>query len=262
MRLQPALDRLSDVARDIAGQPDSSSAVARAVDLAAKILRCTTAELVRLRPPNSLVLVASTDPAGSGQVIDLADDATSRQSWTRLTAGTPYVLTSSPGPRADSAHQDNDPAAAPAHLIIAVTVAGTDRYFLRLLDTDPTLWTEDHLRLATVYADLAGMAIDLAAMRSRTEHLTRAVQSNRQIGAAIGILMAGRKVSQERAFELLREYSQRRNEKLWEVARELVLDNGMPAPAAEPAEPFPASSEWGTPSAGSDRGADERSRVR
>jgi len=255
--LAPARDRLSHLARDVAGQSDSAAAIARAVDLAATILPCDIADLVRLRTPRSPVLVASTDPVGSRQAIDLADEAKSGMSWTRLTAGVPAVLSASRVRSSQPA--DPETAVVPAQLVIAVTLAGTERHFLRFLATDSTLWTEDHLNLATAYADLAAMAIDLVALRSRTEHLTRALDSNRQIGTAIGILMAARRVDQEGAFELLRESSQRRNQKLWEVAREVVTGAGMPP--ADPTETVRPSTDWGAPAARADRGTDERSRV-
>jgi AmiR/NasT family two-component response regulator len=45
----------------------------------------------------------------------------------------------------------------------------------------------------------------LAAAESRAEDLERALLSNRRIGLAIGILMASLKITEERAFDLLRE---------------------------------------------------------
>ena len=56
----------------------------------------------------------------------------------------------------------------------------------------------------------------------RAEHLERALQHSRDIGAAVGILMARYKLTQEQAFAALRRVSQDSNVKLYSVALEVV----------------------------------------
>ena len=76
----------------------------------------------------------------------------------------------------------------------------------------------------------------IAASRAESEAFTQdgacnlevALTTNRQIGAAIGILMHQRKVTESQGFELLREISQRTNRKLRDVADELVLTGALP----------------------------------
>jgi AmiR/NasT family two-component response regulator len=63
---------------------------------------------------------------------------------------------------------------------------------------------------------------ELAAATDRAEHLERAVVSNRRIGMAVGILMERHRFTEERAFDHLRELSQRRNVKLRDVAEQLI----------------------------------------
>ena len=65
---------------------------------------------------------------------------------------------------------------------------------------------------------------DVAALRREVETLRAGLESNRLIGAAMGILMAERRLSRRAAFELLRELSQSTNVKLLVVAERLVLD--------------------------------------
>jgi hypothetical protein len=74
--------------------------------------------------------------------------------------------------------------------------------------------------------------IDTAALRRRLEvaerragNLQVALVSNRRIGMAIGILMARRGLTDVQAFDVLREYSNRRNVKL-AAAAEDVLHTG------------------------------------
>jgi AmiR/NasT family two-component response regulator len=60
-----------------------------------------------------------------------------------------------------------------------------------------------------------------AAQRSIAD-LTSALETNRDIGAAIGIVMVTREVEPEEAFDLLRRASQSSHTKLRDVAREVV----------------------------------------
>jgi len=70
-------------------------------------------------------------------------------------------------------------------------------------------------------ACLRNFALDEAENRSAS--LERALTSNRQIGAAVGILMAMHKLTSERAFALLREASNKSNRRLRDVADQVVL---------------------------------------
>jgi hypothetical protein len=82
---------------------------------------------------------------------------------------------------------------------------------------------------ATLGAHLA-LLRRLAAERDRVANLTVALETNRRIGAALGIIMAQRKVTDDQAFDLLRTVSQRRHVKLRELADEVVLTGELPEP--------------------------------
>lgn len=58
--------------------------------------------------------------------------------------------------------------------------------------------------------------------KAETANLTLALRTSRKIGAAIGILMATHRVSEEAAFQLLRKASMDANQKLRDVADEVV----------------------------------------
>ena len=58
--------------------------------------------------------------------------------------------------------------------------------------------------------------------REHAAHLEEALRSSRRIGAAIGILMASRRVSEDVAFEMLSRASQNGNRKLRLVAEDIV----------------------------------------
>ena len=63
---------------------------------------------------------------------------------------------------------------------------------------------------------------ELKIAEEQIEHLRIALVSARRIGAAIGILMGTRRVTDDQAFELLCRVSQNRNRKLRDVADEVM----------------------------------------
>lgn len=85
------------------------------------------------------------------------------------------------------------------------------------------------LHLVTVAA--ASMALLLTAIErsALANHLTQALDSNRRIGAAMGILMAGSRCSEQEAFTALRQVSQTRHVKLREVADEVIYTGAIPS---------------------------------
>jgi len=86
-------------------------------------------------------------------------------------------------------------------------------------------------QLGALLADHAAIGLSLLQSRHKTEHLTIALQNSREIGQAMGILMASRKITADAAFDLLRNASQRGHLKLREVAKDVVLTGQLPAPS-------------------------------
>jgi AmiR/NasT family two-component response regulator len=71
----------------------------------------------------------------------------------------------------------------------------------------------------------------LDAADTEAAHLRRALDHSRDIGAAVGVLMALRKVTREEAFELLRRASQDQNRKLHQLALDVVITGELPCRA-------------------------------
>jgi GAF domain-containing protein len=86
--------------------------------------------------------------------------------------------------------------------------------------------------IVTILATHAALAIAGANARARASNLEKALDSNREIGVAMGVLMAQHKITREQAFGLLRLASQNSNRKLADIAGE-VADTGVlrPTPA-------------------------------
>lgn len=89
---------------------------------------------------------------------------------------------------------------------------------------------DDHaVEAARTLADLAVLAIEAALGEDRADNLQMALLRSRTIGAAIGILMERHNVKAEEAFRLLGRVSQHTNNKLVEVAADLVDTGNLPA---------------------------------
>ncbi|EME23111.1 GAF and ANTAR domain-containing protein [Rhodococcus triatomae] len=82
----------------------------------------------------------------------------------------------------------------------------------------------DHASVLTAFASVTATAAtrgeDIASLRAGLE-------SNREIGKAIGLLMAVEDISAEAAFDVLRRTSQQMNRKVTDLARDLVEGHHM-----------------------------------
>lgn len=76
--------------------------------------------------------------------------------------------------------------------------------------------------IGLLLATHGAVAASAVAHLNQAEQLTVALATNRQIGEAMGILMATHRVTENQAFDLLRIASQNTNRKLREVAAEVI----------------------------------------
>lgn len=96
---------------------------------------------------------------------------------------------------------------------------------LNLYADRPHAFDEDSMTVGLLLATHAAALVALLDNREKTEHLQKALQSNRDIGVAIGILMTAHKVTRDQAFDLLRIASQHTNRRLHDIALD-VADTG------------------------------------
>jgi hypothetical protein len=93
---------------------------------------------------------------------------------------------------------------------------------------------EDRARIADLEARAAvdrELILELQAegllSREQVEQLEEALRTSRQIGAAIGIVMANRRIDERGAFDVLRKASSLANRKLRLVAEDVVLTGAV-----------------------------------
>lgn len=90
---------------------------------------------------------------------------------------------------------------------------------------------------ATLLATHAGIAFQSTWAKGEVRELRRAIDSNRDIGVAMGLLMARLTITRDHAFDLLRIASQRSNRKLVAVAAEVIATGFIDLPFDLPASP-------------------------
>ncbi|MBI1378262.1 MAG: ANTAR domain-containing protein [Frankiales bacterium] len=89
-------------------------------------------------------------------------------------------------------------------------------------------FSDEAMVLGAIFAAHAAVALARAQEHEEAENLQRALESNRMIGTAVGILMATQRLSAEDALERLSRASQRTNTKLKVLAEQVVLTGRLP----------------------------------
>jgi transcriptional regulator with GAF, ATPase, and Fis domain len=97
---------------------------------------------------------------------------------------------------------------------------------LNLYSTNTDAFDDTAQVIGTLIATHGALAVAAAAAREQATQLRRALVTNREIGTAMGVLMATNKLTRGQAFDLLRIASQNSNRKLVDVAAE-VADTGV-----------------------------------
>lgn len=115
----------------------------------------------------------------------------------------------------------------------------TDRVTgLNLYSTRLDAFTDTVNTVGTVLAAQSARVLQTATAREKAANLQLALDSNREIGTAMGIIMVTHRVTRDQAFTLLRMASQNSNRRLLHVAGD-VVDTGileLPTPRPRPAQ--------------------------
>ena len=87
--------------------------------------------------------------------------------------------------------------------------------------------TEESVDQGIVLASFVTVALIASTQRETAESLRAGLLSNREIGKAMGLMMAFHKITDDEAFAMLRSASQDMNIKLVEVARQVVAHHNQ-----------------------------------
>jgi ANTAR domain/GAF domain len=93
---------------------------------------------------------------------------------------------------------------------------------LNIYSDETDAFDDTALGLGLVLATHASLAVSEMLAQDRADNLMRALESNREIGVAMGVLMHRHQLTREQAFDVLRVASQDSNRKLADIAVEVA----------------------------------------
>jgi transcriptional regulator with GAF, ATPase, and Fis domain len=203
---------------------DAGSIHQALVDVAARLVEgCDRASLL-VRTRDRFLTAASTDEVarridqielevGEGPCVDAIIDEAYQHDPDLTTATTPW-------PRFTERIVSETPvrSAIGYRLLLDGDKVGA----LNLFADTPGALSERSADTGAVIASFASVALMAIRAREEAASLRQGLQSNREIGKAVGLLMAAHHISGEAAFELLRSTSQDLNMKLAHVASQVV----------------------------------------
>jgi AmiR/NasT family two-component response regulator len=99
-----------------------------------------------------------------------------------------------------------------------------------LRTTQPHAFDEDDETVATLVATHGSAALTAGLSRHEAHNLRAALDSNRTIGIAVGIIMSRALLDKGQAFDLLRIASQKTHRKLADVAGEVARTGTLELP--------------------------------
>jgi hypothetical protein len=119
---------------------------------------------------------------------------------------------------------------SPVRSMLSVRLSVTPQYRagLNLYATRPAAFSDQSIATAAMFAAYASLALLAAVRHDQTHHLARALESNREIGVAMGILMANDRLTSQQAFDQLRTASQNFNRRLRDVAADVAVSGQLP----------------------------------
>lgn len=116
---------------------------------------------------------------------------------------------------------------------IRLLVSDEHRAALNFYAGQPLAFTDESIATGAIFGTFAALTLQVADAHDKADHLERALESNRHIGTAIGILMARNLWTEERAFTGLRTASHSLHRKLRDIAEQVIATGDLPDPSPE-----------------------------
>lgn len=119
-------------------------------------------------------------------------------------------------------------AQTPVRSVLSFPLPAQECSALNLFACTSPAYNGDDVNIGAIFAAQASTLVALHHAQGKAVNLERGLDTSREIGAAVGILMARHKITQNAAFSLMRETSQRLHVKLREVAVDVVEAGTVP----------------------------------
>jgi hypothetical protein len=222
----------AELGKELCGPGDNSSALQRLVQLAVKhVAGCAAASITIVRNGNGRTIAASDPIAGEADSLQYGTGEGPCLSAAEDDAN--YLVF-------DVEHETRWPLyikslkeQTAVRSVLSFRLLADRAGALNLFALEPAAFDEDAIDTATIFSAHASSLVALYEAEAQVDNLEAALNTNREIGTAIGVLMAHRKVTREAAFDLLRTSSQRLHRKLRDVAVDVVETGTLPGPAGD-----------------------------
>ena len=221
-------ERLAALAQALQASPTPRSTAEEIVSFAQSQVNADYASITVIRRGNWLETIAPSNPIAEeiDQLQYTLNEGICRDStWGGVTLAAQDLATDERWPR----WGPKVAALGVASMIAAELITEGDRRIgsVNLYWTAGRRFTRDDLAYAHLFARHAAIALTSALT---VQGLNTALDTRKRIGQAQGILMERYNLDEERAFEVLRRYSQDRNVKLRQIADDLVASRRLPEP--------------------------------
>ncbi|HET9650471.1 MAG TPA: GAF and ANTAR domain-containing protein [Microlunatus sp.] len=208
---------------------DRASAVQRSVELAVSAVPgCDWAAISlwpRYQPPSSLATSDAVAATLDALQYDLGDGPCVTAALTGETVQAPDLAETDRWSEFCRAAMSSTQVRG----VVAIPLAGDHRSAtLNLYSGSANSFNAAALARAGLFAAHVRVLLIHLSCTEQTMQLTQALTTSRQIGAAVGVLMAVHKVTADEAFELLRTASQNLNRKLSLIAEDVTLTGALP----------------------------------
>jgi GAF domain-containing protein len=176
-------------------------------------------------------LVASTDRAVTDVVADVSGQAGDGPGWWAYDNGEVCNVPDLEAEERFGRYPAEILRRTSIRSVLAVPLIGGDDVVgvLTLYADRARAFGEEEVERAFMVASVAGVALSAAGAVDRADGLEAALHNSRTIGMAMGLLTERHRLTEDQAFELLRQASMRSNRKLAEVADDLVHGGELPA---------------------------------
>lgn len=111
---------------------------------------------------------------------------------------------------------------------VRIFLGGDDRGALNFYANSTDAFTDLDRGVGAIFATLASLALQHSIEQQKTANLMTALESSRQIGMAMGILMSSKLLTADQAFNQLRMASQHLHRRVRDVAEEVMVTGVLP----------------------------------
>lgn len=173
---------------------------------------------------------ATTDTELLGTVADIAGGVDRTPGIDAYSGGEVVVVDDLTGDRRWPEYADQMVRRTPVRAVLSepLTLRDTRIGVMTFYARTPGAFGPAERRRAAILADHAVLALGKALSETRAANLELALESNREVGIAIGILVERHRMTAPEAFAALRRVSQHLNRRLVDVAEDLVRTGRLP----------------------------------